>query len=45
MRPSELVKDDERGFYRFPDGRFALSAEHADWNGLKALGYFEGWGL
>jgi hypothetical protein len=45
MRPSELVRDEEMGFYRFKDGRFALSAEHADWKGLKQLGYFEAWGL
>ena len=42
---SELVYDAEREVFRFPDGRFALSREHADWDGLKAMGYFEAWRL
>jgi hypothetical protein len=42
---SELVYDAEREVFRFPDGRFALSREHADWAGLKAIGYFEPWRL
>jgi hypothetical protein len=42
---SELVYDSEREVFRFPDGRFALSREHADWAGLKAMGYFDAWRL
>jgi hypothetical protein len=42
---SELVYDREREMFRFPDGRFALSRDHADWPGLKAVGYFAAWGL
>jgi hypothetical protein len=44
---SELVYDEEHDVFRFPDGRFALSSEreHADWAGLKAMGYFEAWRL
>jgi hypothetical protein len=36
---SELVYDEEHEVFRFADGRFALSREHADWRGLKAIGY------
>lgn len=43
--PSELVYDEGDGVFRFPDGRFALSRGHADWPGLKAIGYFSEWGL
>jgi hypothetical protein len=42
---SDLVYDKERDVFRFPDGRFALSKEHADWPGLKAIGYFDAWRL
>jgi hypothetical protein len=42
---SGLVYDTERDVFRFPDGRFALSREHADWRSLKAIGYFEIWRL
>jgi hypothetical protein len=42
---SELVYDEERDVFRFADGRFALSREHADWRSLKATGYFEAWRL
>jgi hypothetical protein len=42
---SELVYDREHDLFRFADGRFALSREHADWAGLKAMGYFEAWRL
>jgi hypothetical protein len=42
---SELVYDKEQDVFRFSDGRFALSREHADWPGLKAIGYFDAWGL
>jgi hypothetical protein len=37
-----LVYDAEHDLYRFPDGRFALSREHADWHALKEAGFFEG---
>ena len=45
---SELVYDGERDVCSaYADGRFALSREreHADWAGLKAMGYFEAWRL
>jgi hypothetical protein len=42
---SELVYDEEHEVFRFGDGRFALSKEHADWPSLKAIGYFEAWRL
>jgi len=42
---SELVYDTEQDVFRFRDGRLALSREHADWRGLKAIGYFEAWRL
>ena len=32
------------GFFRFSDGRFALSCEHADWLALKEKGFFDGVG-
>ncbi len=41
----DLVYDAEPGLYRFPDGRFALSREHADWRGLKEIGHFAEWGM
>jgi len=40
-----LVYDAEHDTYRFPDGRFALSREHADWPALKEIGYFSEWGM
>jgi hypothetical protein len=42
---SELVYGEEQDVFRFADGRFALSKEHADWACLKAIGYFEAWRL
>ncbi len=33
------------GFFRFGDGGFALSREHADWRRLKELGGFSGWDM
>ena len=42
---SDLVHDAEADVFRFPDGRFALSKEHADWAALKAIGYFRYWGM
>jgi hypothetical protein len=46
---SPLVLDEQRGFYRFAEGprkgKFALSEEYADWEGLKEIGYFREWGL
>ena len=35
-----LFWDEGRGFFRFSDGRFALSREHADWPALKEGGFF-----
>ena len=43
--PSDPVYDAEADVFRFPDGRFALSKEHAYWAGLKAVGYFRSWGM
>lgn len=41
-----LFLDEGRGFFRFSDGRFALSHDHADWRALKeAAGFFSGWGM
>ena len=40
-----LVYDPEADVFRFPDGRFGLSREHADWGALKAAGYFSEWGM
>jgi hypothetical protein len=42
---SRLVHDPEHDVFRFPDGRFALSREHADWACLKRIGYFRYWGM
>jgi hypothetical protein len=41
----DLVYDAQAALYRFPDGRFALSREHADWPALKEAGYFSEWGM
>lgn len=43
--PSDLVYDTASDVFRFPGGAFALSREHADWAGLKRIGYFRAWGL
>ena len=37
------VHDEERGLFRFLDGRFAFSREHADWALLKKRGRLKGW--
>ena len=42
---SQLIYDGEREVFRFADGRFVLSREHADWPSLKAIGYFDAWRL
>ena len=36
--------DEGHGFFRFSDGRFALSRERADWPPLKETGFFSKWG-
>ena len=41
----ELLYDARADVFRFPGGRFALSREHADWAGLKKMGYLDAWGL
>lgn len=40
-----LFYDDKHGFFRFSDGRFALSRERADWSALKEAGFFSEWGM
>ena len=37
-----LVYDAEHGLYRFPDGRLALSREHADWRAFIGGGLIRG---
>ena len=37
------VHDEERGLFRFRDGRFAFSREHADWALLRKRGRLKGW--
>jgi len=37
-----LVYDDEKDLFRFVDGRFAFSREHADWNLLRKRGRLKG---
>ena len=41
----QLFWDEGRGFFRFSDGRFALSRERADWRALKEEGFFSEWGM
>ncbi len=41
----ELFWDEGRGFFRFPDGRFALSRDHANWPALKEKGFFRELGM
>jgi hypothetical protein len=38
-----FVHDEERGLFRFHDGRFAFSREHADWALLRKRGRLKGW--
>ena len=40
-----LFYDEKRGFFRFSDGRFALSRERANWPALKEAGFFSEWGM
>ena len=40
-----LFWDGRAGLFRFGDGRFALSREHADWRRLKEIGCFSEWGM
>jgi hypothetical protein len=37
-----LVRDEERDLFRFTDGRFAFSREHADWALLRKRGRLRG---
>jgi hypothetical protein len=37
-----LVYDEERDLFRFTDGRFAFSREHADWALLRKRGRLKG---
>jgi hypothetical protein len=38
-----LVLYEERDLFRFTDGRFAFSREHADWALLRKRGRLRGW--
>ena len=38
-----FVHDEEKGLFRFRDGHFAFSREHADWALLKKRGRLKGW--
>ena len=38
-----FVHEEERGLFRFHDGRFAFSREHADWALLRKRGRLKGW--
>ena len=38
-----FVHDEERGLFRFRDGRFAFSREHADWALLRERGRLKRW--
>lgn len=40
-----LSYDEGQGFFRFSDGTFALSPEHANWPALKERGFFSEWGM
>jgi hypothetical protein len=40
-----LFYDETLGFFRFSDGSFALSREHANWSALKQVGFFSQWGM
>ena len=35
-----LFYDEAKGFFRFSDGTFAFSREHANWLALKEAGFF-----
>ena len=37
-----LVYDEEKDLFRFTDGRFAFSKEHADWELLRKRGRIQG---
>ena len=37
------VHDEERELFRFHDGRFAFSREHANWALLRKRGRLKGW--
>jgi len=37
-----LLYDEEKNLFRFTDGRFAFSREHADWELLRKRGRMKG---
>jgi hypothetical protein len=39
-----FVYDEEKDLFRWTDGRFAFSREHADWALLRKPGRLKGWG-
>jgi hypothetical protein len=39
---SALVYEEEKDIFRFTDGKFAFSREHADWDLLKKRGRLKG---
>jgi hypothetical protein len=38
-----FIYDEERDHFRFTDGRFAFSREHADWELLRKRERMRGW--
>ena len=42
---SELFYDAPKDLFRFSDGTFAFSREHANWPALKEAGFFREWGM
>jgi hypothetical protein len=38
-----FVHDEEHDLFRFTDGEFAFSREHADWELLRKRGRMQGW--
>jgi len=38
-----FIYDEERELFRFRDGRFAFSRDHADWALLRKRGRIKGW--
>ena len=38
-----MLTDEEKDLFRFRDGRFAFSREHADWVFLRKWGRLRGW--
>ena len=42
---SPLFYDERKGYFRFSDGTFAFSREHANWPALKEAGFFRWYGM